>query len=161
MKMKTMSSTLKESKMDIYDHFVKQELVPIVIAKKFGNDKILRLFDDRALWTLLMLRKRYEEGHKHPGLYINDYHFGGINQYRGWRPGNCPVGAEFSQHKFGRAFDCIFRNISAEEVREDIRKNPTEEAFKYITAVELDVSWFHFSTENHNKEKYGILWIKP
>jgi hypothetical protein len=72
-----------------------------------------------------------------------------------------PVGASFSDHKFGRALDCHFSEISAEAVRADILADPWCPAFEFITCLEMSVngrpiSWLHFSTRNHDKQRYGI-----
>jgi hypothetical protein len=59
-----------------------------------------------------------------------------------------PYYSPYSQHTFGRAFDCIFDGVTAEEVRRDILNNPSDYAFVSITAIELGTSWLHFDTRN-------------
>jgi hypothetical protein len=62
-----------------------------------------------------------------------------------------PFGTEYSQHRFGRAADCIFADVTAEQVRQDVLDNPDDEDFKYITSIELGVDWFHFDVRNCNR----------
>ncbi|MCD4818645.1 MAG: hypothetical protein K8S23_08125 [Candidatus Cloacimonetes bacterium] len=120
-------------------YFKIEELVPKNIARKYG-ERAWQFLDERALITLDILREKFGK------IKINDYLFGGSNQYRGFRPPNCTIGADLSQHRFGRAFDCIFLEVDVEVVRTFILENPDE--FSFINALELDVSWLHFDTRN-------------
>jgi hypothetical protein len=125
------------------------ELVPKELHETKPTWKLWTLFDDRALITLDRLRSRYGK------MTINDWYFGGEYQLRGFRPFDSGTGAEFSQHKFGRAFDCKFSDISNEEViQECIDKKYG--CFDLITAIETGVSWFHFDIRN-NTDKLIIF----
>jgi hypothetical protein len=139
------------------EHFEIYELVPQDLHNKYENDldKLWYLFDNRVLWTIDNLRKRYGK------LVANDWIWDGKNQYRGWRPSDCSIGANLSQHKFGRACDVIPTETTSEEIRIDLIQNhKTLEVFKFITCIEYGVSWFHFDTRNWNKQKSGILIIR-
>lgn len=133
------------------------------------SDSIWRLMDRRILWTVDQLRKI------HGPMIVNDYFWGGNNLYRGFRPvedlidykgyqKNGVIVAKWSsltsQHCFGRAIDCKFKQRTAEEVRQHIRDNPFLPHYKYITAIEDGVSWFHFDVRNWNINKSGILFFK-
>ncbi|MEY8247318.1 MAG: D-Ala-D-Ala carboxypeptidase family metallohydrolase [Bermanella sp.] len=114
-----------------------------LVSKKVFVDRGQRawgLLDERALITLDALRKRFGP------ITVNDWAWGGVNQYRGLREPGCQIGATYSQHRFGRAFDCIFKNTSAQAVREYIMADPDE--FPYISALELNTSWLHFDVRN-------------
>ena len=134
-------------------YFVLQEWLP----KDFYNqnkglgDKLWLMFDYRILWTYDKLRKRYGK------ITMNDWLWGGHNQYRGWRPFDCPVGAKLSQHKFGRAGDGIF-TMPAEEIRQDILKHQNDYDFQYISVIEGNVSWLHCDCRNIAPGK-GIVLI--
>lgn len=117
--------------------------------------KIWRLFDDRVLRTADILRNLYGP------IIMNDYHHGGTNQFRGFRPFDCEIGAKWSDHKFGRAGDLVFKFTTAEQVRQDVLDNPGDQSFKHITAIEMGVDWFHFATRNWTKETKGVLKIEP
>jgi hypothetical protein len=129
-------------------YFKLKELVPPKIFDKYG-ERAWGFLDDRALITIDALRKKFGK------ITINDYSWGGPNKYRGFRPYNSNVGAIYSQHKFGRAFDCVFVSITAEEVRVYIKENPEE--FPYVNSMEEDVTWLHFDCRNCNR----ILTYKP
>lgn len=135
------------------EYFQLAELLPKEFyADEKASDNRWWLFDQKALWTLDRLRERFGK------CYVNNWPFGGANQWGGWRPFDCKIGAVFSQHKFGRAFDVKFEIVRAEEVRQDIREHPLEYAYQYITCIEKDVSWLHFDTRNWT---VGLMEIEP
>lgn len=136
-------------------NFTIEELVPPEYLRDIDYDTLWMLFDDRLLWTADRLRNRYGVA------YINDYKWGGNSIESGLRDFNTTTGAQFSSHKFGRALDPEFRDADVYSIRQDILDNPQDEDFKYITELELDISWLHFGTRNWDKEKYGILTFKP
>lgn len=119
-----------------------------VLPKEFYNsnikiyhDTLWYMFDSKVLYTLQRLRKKYGS------IIINNWKWGGSLQLCGWRPFDTITGSYLSQHKFGRAFDCHFKNTTAEEVREDLKKNyTTDSTYQYITCIEENISWFHFDT---------------
>lgn len=146
--------------------FILGELVP----KKFYEenypkykDNLWFIFDKKFLLTLQLLRNRYGK------VFMNSWKWGGKDQYRGFRPWDCEIGAKLSQHKFGRAGDPYFQNVTADEVREDLFKKQKEDriqgsVFEYITCIEdgsIAKTWFHFDVRNWKTEKDGILVVKP
>lgn len=148
--------------MFIPDGFKLYELLPKNFYEDHYNSsnlpKLWNMFDYRLKYTIHMLRKRYGT------LIANDWYWGGVNQYRGWRPTDCTVGAKFSQHKYGRAIDLKTPRTArkkASDIREDILRDPFHEDFKYITCVEMGVSWLHFDVRDHDKKTYGILEVWP
>lgn len=138
------------------------------------NSSIWRIFDWRVLWTGEKIREKFGT------MVINDYLWGGVNRYRGFRPWSCILDTDHyiktgiakatfssftSQHCFGRAIDCKFKKYSAEEIREDIRDKEERglldnSIYKYITCVEDGVSWLHFDTRSWIRPTGGILWVK-
>ncbi len=142
--------------MYIPDHFPLEELFPKKFLSRNRNKvDLLLLFDDRILWTFDQLRNLYGS------MTINTWNYNGVLQHCGFRPWNCETGAEWSQHKWGRAGDLHPQDYTAEEIRQDIIENPFQDEFKYITCIELDISWLHIDCRNHDKEKEGVLQIKP
>lgn len=129
------------------------ELVPPNVIDRLSNPWVL--FDSRILHTADRLRERYGP------MVVNNWDQGGNFQLSGWRPGDCSVGALFSQHKYGRALDLKPQDIDAESIRQDILADPWNTTFAYITCVELDVSWLHIDCRNWDKLLNGILTIKP
>ena len=136
------------------DRFTLYELLPKYEYSVLSEATGWGLFDPRMLWTLDRLQERFGTA------IMNDWYWGGSNQFRGWRPFACPVGAEWSTHKFGRAGDIMFKHCAAEEVRAHVLANPEDEAYQFITCIEMKVDWFHFDTRNFNTAR-GILKIYP
>lgn len=118
-------------------HFRIEELVPRHVFADRGS-KAIELLDVNALITLDQLREKFG------AITVNNWVWGGNRQWSGLRTEQSPHGTQYSQHRFGRAFDCIFKNVTSEEVRQYVLANPDE--FPHITFIELDVSWFHFDT---------------
>lgn len=92
------------------------EYIPQSILKKYGN-KAIRLIDARVVNIDQKLRDRYGP------IHVN---MEGL-QYRGYRPISYYIKKgrinSHSQHKFGRASDKHFKNVSVDEVYYDILKN--------------------------------------
>ena len=127
-------------------HFAIHELVPKAVLKKRG-EKAWELLDDRLLITLDRLRKRYGK------MTVNNWKFGGPRQWSGLRTELSPCGTIYSQHRFGRAADALFADVTAEQVRNDALANPNDECFEHIGSIELGISWFHFDTRNCDRIK--------
>ena len=130
--------------MYICKHFEIHELVPPSVYEKRGQ-KAWELLDERALITLDTLRDHFGV------CTVNNYHFGGSRKWSGLRTPESPYYSETSQHSLGKAFDCIFKEVTAEEVRQYILSHRSE--FPHITGLELDVSWLHFDVRNTNPIK--------
>ncbi len=125
-------------------YFKIQELVPENAYAERG-EKAWELLDERALITLDTLHDKYGT------MIINNWLWGGPRQWSGLRTASSPYGTMYSQHRFGRAFDVIFKNYDADHVRQEVLNNP--EWFPLITSLELDVSWFHFDVRNCERIK--------
>jgi hypothetical protein len=125
--------------MYICKHFKIHELVgPEVHAAR--GEKAWQLLDDRALETLDALRDKFG------ALTVNDWFWGGRFTESGLRTPGDKHYKPYSQHSFGRAFDCKFKGISAEEVRKYVLANKKE--FPFLTSYENVVTWFHFDVRN-------------
>jgi len=120
-------------------HFDIQELVPEHVFAARSN-KAWELLDDRALQMLDAIRDRFGP------TTVNNAYKGGDRNWSGLRTFGSPYFSQYSQHSFGRAFDCLFRDHTAEEAREYIMGHKDE--FPYINAIELGVSWLHFDVRN-------------
>lgn len=124
-------------------------------AKQTGNiNKLWNFFDEELLITIDNIRELNRSSIK-----INDWYWGGNYSLSGLRPYDSLIGAFGSFHKFGKAFDLKFNSI--EQIRQDILNNPFQEEFKYITCLEMDVSWLHIDCRNRDKVNLGILKIYP
>lgn len=140
-------------------YFKLHEMLPYnfyMLHQRLGAYLWTICFDWRILWTGDRLRERW-------GTTIcNDYSWGGNHRERGLRTPDTTTGTVLSQHKFGRALDLKFKNISAHEAREQILGDPWGNDFKYITCVEvgLAVTWLHLDVRNWDKNNRGILQVK-
>lgn len=130
---------IKENIMYKCKYFKIYELVPKEVYKERG-EKAWSLLDDRMLITIDALRNKYGR------IIINDYYFGGNSQWRGLRTPDSPYYSKYSQHTFGRAADCIFKDEDVDKVRKDILGDV--DLFPYINSVELNTSWLHFDVRN-------------
>jgi len=125
------------------------ELVPpeihIAATTKAEKRRLWMLFDPIALLTLDNLRRRYGV------CIVNNWGSGGPLKYRGFRPPGCDVGAAWSQHRFGRAFDCSFP-LPARSVRVDLLSMDytyrRDNGLQHIRRIETGVAWLHFDLGN-------------
>lgn len=126
-------------------HFTIQELVDPTTHSAYG-DKAWQFLDPRLLMTLDQLRSDF-------GVCIINTWFSTnlANQYgfrtdSGFRHPSSRIGAPLSQHRFGRAADCLFPLTGVDNVRSAIIKKP--EDYPYISAIELGTSWLHIDCRN-------------
>lgn len=128
-------------------YFKTQELVSSKVYADRG-EKALQLFDERALKVIDLLRVQFGSA------TINDWLWGGENESRGLRTPDSPYYRSYSQHTFGRAFDVIFKDATAKEVRDWIREKGDyllEEIGAESITLESGVSWLHFDLRQQPK----------
>ena len=136
----------------IPEHFSIKELVDKQTYSDRG-ERAIELLDPYMLWTIDRLRERYGS------ITINNWSFGGQYQFSGFRPKNCSIGALYSQHRLGKAFDLKFKNYTPEQIRSQIKVNKDEDDFKYISCVELETkTWVHIDSRPIEDR---IRWIRP
>jgi len=131
-----MDEVMKLAHEPMFSNFTWGELFPMEILMGDGKGAAL-LLDNRIPWILMALRNNFGP------VTINTWHNGGQFSYRGYRPWNVKVGKPFSQHKFGRGIDFDVKGMTAEEVREAIKKDQKFWLEKGITRIEDKVSWNH------------------
>ncbi|SEA21673.1 hypothetical protein SAMN05660964_01139 [Thiothrix caldifontis] len=127
-------------------YFKIHELVPPAVLKEKG-EAAWELLDERLLETLDQLREHYGP------ITVNNYHWGGQRKWSGLRTKESPDYKLYSQHTFGRAADCLFKHTTAEEVRKDILAKCSDSDFKWINAIEMEVSWLHVDVRNCERIK--------
>jgi hypothetical protein len=76
------------------------------------------------------------------------------------------TGAKFSQHKFGRALDLKFHNVTCKEVYDYIIRNPGQARENGITTVEdiaFTGTWLHIDCRllPESFPENGVLVVKP
>jgi len=136
--------------MYIPKHFSAPELVPSGLYNKYksrGNAWMLGiLFDERLLKVIDAIREDFGP------MTVNDWLWGGKNQWRGFRTANCGVGATLSQHRFGRGIDLIPKDIHPDEIRDDIIQDQMGRPYRHIGALEMNISWLHIDVRIRNKD---------
>ena len=82
--------------------------------------------------------------------------------WSGYRTDDCGVGAQFSQHRFGRALDLKFSNTTPEEVQKYIIEHESEFMALGLRRMENAAktkTWLHIDCMHTGKEK--ILIFNP
>ena len=127
--------------MKVSNNFIAQEFVPKTIFDRFGANSIW-FIDDRIIKVAQFFRDRYDLP-----ITINDWHKEGKRTLSGFRPPDCEIGADLSQHKFGRGVDLKWLNqdfLSIDDIREDIRKNQKKFFKAGVRAIEEGTdTWLH------------------
>lgn len=118
------------------------------------GERCFELIDSRIIIAADKLREKFG------ATYINTWAFGGPRQLSGLRPLNSTIGAKYSQHKFGRALDLTFRDVTVQEVYAYILAHSW--MYPEITCVEniaATPTWLHIDCRWHSKE--GIWIVNP
>lgn len=123
-------------------HFDIKELVDRDTYNRYGENAWMFL-NPAALQMLDGLRDFFG-----CAVIVNNWHTGGPFQYRGFRSRFCNIGGDYSQHRFGNAFDCDIQGWDAEAVRQKILMNKDNPLLKNITRLESDVNWLHVDCAN-------------
>lgn len=98
-------------------------------------------------------------------LIINDWAWNPKGfELRGVRPFETKIGAEFSNHKYGRAIDFDLyekgKRIESDEVREIVKQMKAAGKLFSITGMELGVNWCHIET-SFSRHPEKIYLFKP
>jgi hypothetical protein len=88
---------------------------------------------------------------------INDWATGGERNWAGIRTPNSPFYSQMSQHSWGRASDKLYKNATAEEVRDYIKTHWKELG---IACIEEGVSWVH-SDVRYIMDQKELLLVYP
>jgi hypothetical protein len=165
--------------MKISENFDIREFVPRNIFNTYGvnstwfiSEKVVQVAEFyKAFWTNYFQQK-FPGKVESVSIVVNNWHYGGVKQFSGFRPPECTEGAKLSQHRFKSAFDCEIiinytdgnkQEADYVEIHKVIQDNEALFLSKGITTVE-DVSiasgWLHTDTRwipNQTK----ILIVKP
>ena len=133
-------------------YFDIRDLVDKLTFEQFGESSWMFLQPD-ALMSLDNIRTYFGKP-----VVVNNWASGGQSQNRGLRPRHSAVGADFSQHRFGGAFDIDVQDVPAEEVRQTIIKLKDSSLFYLITCLEINIPYVHFDCRNVQNR---ILLVQP
>lgn len=140
----------------ISTNFYITEFVPQDVFVKF-QEKSIWFIDRRIILLAEFIRSRFGKP-----LIINNWSSGGKYQYRGFRPRSSNIGAEFSQHRMGRAVDFNVMTKEAGEVSEEIIKNFIIYKKAGLTTIEdplFTINWTHVDIRDTNSDE--LLIVKP
>jgi len=141
--------------MKVSKNFYVHELVDKGTYEKFGDSSIWFL-DPKAFPILQHFRDRFGS------TTVNNWKYGGIFNYRGFRPIHCAIGGTYSQHRFGRGFDITCKDATPDEIRYDIMKNESLYLDLGLTTIEDGVyapTWVHFDIRTTGLNEIKI--VKP
>lgn len=144
--------------------FKVQELVDERTFKRWG-DNAWNFLDDKLLETILVLRRDILK----VSLVCNDWAWGGKNQQRGLRTNLSPLVKEktdkgvlyLSQHCMGKAVDFVSSKMTANEMRELIKKNQFKLPYQCrIEHGDSAPTWLHIDTLSDLNQREKIYFFK-
>lgn len=125
------------------------------VYKRFGDNSIWFL-DKRVIDLANFVRSRFGKP-----MTINNWQAGGNLNYRGYRPPDCTVGAQYSQHKFGRAIDFSIHDFTPQEIYKDVLDNSSiyiKAGLTTIEDIEYTRNWSHMDIREHGS---NLKIVKP
>ena len=131
-------------------NFALEELVGPEIFQERG-ERAWELLNPDALKTLDALRDKFG------ALTVNNWKSGGQFKDSGMRHFNSTVGARWSAHRYGMAFDCKFKDAKPQVVHAYILSHADE--FPLLTTLEAiyaTPTWLHFDCRNHQRSE---IWV--
>lgn len=135
----------------ITKNFHIKEFVPKEIYDKWG-DKSAWFMDMRLIKLVQALRDEFGP------ITIN----GGNYNLSGFRPPSSTVGGKLSQHRFGRAADLKFKDVTVQDVYAAILKNEEHWMKKGLTTLEniqATPTWLHIDIRHTGLK--NILIVNP
>jgi hypothetical protein len=122
-------------------YFKIQEFMPANFVKEMGEERCWWYIRPEIVAVADLLRERLGKR-----VLINTWAAGGTNQFRGFRPLWCRIGADYSQHRLGCAIDVEVPGLSPVEVLAFIRKNSKPFIDLGLSTVEdtaFTPTWLH------------------
>ncbi len=135
-------------------YFDIRELVSKDTYEQHG-ERAWEFFDRKAIDTLDFIREN-------TGLpvIVNDWKWGGENQYRGYRERDCKIGAKYSAHKDGKAFDFTVKGWTDEQTKKWLSDNAERLPYNIRIEIEDTNTKVHFDTRIISPE-HRITYFKP
>jgi hypothetical protein len=137
-------------------HFTIEELVPPQLLDLVEEDVAWKMFDEELLRAIDWVKETYSPNDP---VTINNWKWGGNFTQSGLRTKDWEHYNPKSTHPYGEAVDMKFKNITAEDIRQDLKERGKD--VPYITECEEDVSWLHISTGkryNHLRPEGGVIF---
>jgi uncharacterized protein YcbK (DUF882 family) len=132
-------------------YFQPHELVSKNYYYQFTDkNQIFDLFDQKLQAVVVWIRQSLDKP-----MVVNNWKQGGGFNQRGYRAGDCTIGAPKSLHKQGMALDFDVVGMTAEEVRQWIIAN--QDGLPFNIRIEAGVSWVHIDVMDKGKKVYLFL----
>lgn len=164
--------------MKVSTNFDLREFIPPEIFNKYGGAStwfINKKAIDLAQFYKDFFTKYYKnklDNVKTVLIVINNWHYGGVKKYSGFRPPTYKKGAKLSQHRFCNAFDCeiiiVFNDGSQQEVDyndihaiiKEYEAMFMEKGLTTVESVKLAAGWLH-SDCRYIPNQTKLFIIKP
>ncbi len=152
--------------MQLNKYFIAQEFLCekeynklMLLPENMRLNAFFKLVDKRVVDLAVFVREFFNKP-----VRVNTWHIRGELQYRGWRPKSCKIGAKFSDHKIGKAFDFNVVGLSDDYVKEQIMKN--EDIFykagvRRLEHKDFATTWTHLSVNDKVHHNGKINVFKP
>lgn len=132
-------------------YFKLEELVNPTLYNTIDNNTLWKIFDEKLLKAIDFIREKYGP------VFINSNGLTdcGLRQY------DCSIGAKFSPHKFGRAFDLHIQSIENQQLNKEDKTKAynriREELFLLIDYINFEdnITWLHIDTFNREKRIFN------
>lgn len=94
-------------------------------------------------------------------ITVNNWYWGGNRQHSGFRnlafySSTSAYLKSRSQHKYGRAFDCVFKGMTVREAIVKIIKN--HDMCPLVSFIEIDQGWLHVDCRINRCGSPLVLW---
>lgn len=138
-------------------YFILEELVSRKAFETINHDQLWSIFDPNLLRAADWIKETFS---LNSPVTINNWKWGGNRQFSGLRQSGDDYYSPTSMHSAGKALDMIFKNKTAEEIRQAIRDFEYKgNIVPYITRIEDEVTWLHIDTKSTGK--YQVHFFKP
>jgi len=133
-------------------HFCVKEFVPKHVYSMLGEHAI------HLMYTPLLRDLDSIRTHINKPITINDWAFGGELNYSGFRPIDCHVGAELSQHKIGKAVDIRVEGYTPDDLADYIIKYQSRyPSIRRIENPEFTPSWTHIDCKPTHRDDIHVF----
>lgn len=132
---------------------------------EFVSKNVYEQFGERSIWFVdprIISVAQFTRDFFGKPIIINNWYDGGKYNYSGFREPKCTVGADLSQHRFGRAIDIKVSGLTSEEVYTAIIKAQEKFMDAGLTTME-DVrdtpTWNHLDCRHTGSG--NLLIVRP
>jgi len=129
------------------------ELIDQPTYERLG-EKGIWMLNKEAVQGLIKLRKAIGKP-----ITVNNYFWGGRLSNRGYRSIDSMVGAKFSQHRVGNAFDINVKGMTADQVYDYILDNYKQFGITTIEHKSFTPTWTHIDWRYTGENTIKI--VKP